>query len=946
MKGNCMRRSQIAAVLVSCAVASCLLAVPARAVTTAAAGEQASQEATVGAEGGASDDSAPSDGEKAAEADAAQKDADTVDGADKGQVDGEKDDSADSADEDAKPAEKTDDAADAKSDAATDAKPDAKPQETTKSNDTATDNAAAAADPAAQADAAKTAALQVQAHVQNIGWQSAVASGQVAGTTGRSLRMEALKVSLSGVQGTVQLQAHVSDQGWDAGWSDTQAGTTGKSRALEAVRIRLTDDAAEKYDIYYRVHSANVGWLGWAKNGDAAGTQGLGNAIEAIEVRLVPKGQSGPSTGNAFKAKAATSVNVAANVAGRGWQAGVNGGKQAGTTGQGRALLGVSMTIDDASWVAGSVQYRTSTSVSALGSWANAGTRTSSSTGAAPLQTIQVRLTGDMANSYDVYYRVHAANVGWMGWAKNGETAGCDAVSNRAEAVQVVLVAKGGKAPGSTSGAYQASTAARLQGQAHVANQGWLDAATAKAGGDLTLGTTGRALNLEALTCAVMGEGLDGSAVQIQAHVAELGWQDATTGVAGTTGRGLPVQAVKISLTGAAAEKYDIYYQVHVSNIGWLGWAKNAEQAGTTGLARNAEAIRVRLVPKGQAGPTSSEPAVLTAPHVTYSAHVQDVGWQADVANGALAGTTGRALRMEAFKISASQMGVSGSITYQAHVQDIGWQTAVKDGDIAGTIGQSKRVEAIKISLTGQLAKYYDVWYRVYVQDYGWMGWASNGAAAGTSKVSLRIEAIQVRIVAKGAGAPGSTANAYTEVAKGYQTPGSYPKLTYKQVTLPSYATGYWTYVHPYTLPSGASRSQCIETMISVAYEYMAAGTPWVDNHCSRPGDQIDCSGLIMEGLYACGVSLDGVAGGDFNPYTKFYYNHHFANTWRTNNTFQPVSFAERERGDIIYWAGHVGIYLGNNQIIDAYPNQGVSIKSVYSRGEILGVARPFPKVG
>ncbi len=883
--------------------------------------------------GGSLDDGSPSDGEQDGDADEAQKGSDVVDDSKETQVDGEKTDGS----ADSKDAGKTEDKSNAEDDASA-----ADSKNTTPADDVTDPDAAADPDP--QADTAK-AALSVQAHVQNIGWQTAVQSGQVAGTTGRSLRMEALKVTLSGVSGGVQLQAHVANQGWDAGWTDSQAGTTGKSRALEAIRIRLTGDAANAYDIYYRVHAANVGWMGWAKNGDAAGTQGLGNAIEAVEIRLVAKGQAGPATGNAFKAKAATSVNVVANVAGRGWQAGVNAGKQAGTTGQSRALLGVSMTIDDASWVAGSVQYRTSTSVSALGSWANAGARVSSSTGNAPLQTIQVRLTGDMANSYDVYYRVHAANVGWLGWAKNGETAGCDAVSNRAEAVQVVLVAKGGKAPGATTGAYQANSAARLQGQAHVANQGWLDAAVANVGADLTLGTTGKSLNLEALTCAVMGEGLDGSAVQIQAHVHNVGWQDATTGVAGTTGRGLPVQAVRITLTGAAAEKYDVYYQVHVSNIGWLGWAKNGADAGTTGLSRNAEAVRVRLVPKGQAGPSSSEPAILGAPNVTYSAQVQDVGWQGSVSNGALAGTTGRSLRMEAFKISA-QMGVAGSITYQAHVQDVGWQSAVSDGAVAGTVGQSKRVEAVKISLTGQLAKYYDVWYRVYVQDYGWMGWASNGAAAGTSKVSLRVEGIQVRIVAKGAGAPGSTANAYTEVAKGYQTPGSYPKLTYKKVTLPSYATGYWTYVHPYTLPSGASRSQCIETMIGVAYEYMAAGTPWVDNHCSRPGDQIDCSGLIIEGLYACGMSLDGVAGGDFNPYTKFYYNHHFANTWRTNNTFQPVSFAERERGDIIYWAGHVAIYLGNNQIIDAYPNQGVSIKSVYSRGEILGVARPFPKVG
>ncbi len=921
-----MRRSQIAAALVSCAVASCLLAAPARAVT-AAAGQQASQETTIVAKEGSSDSAAaPSDGEKVDEADSAanasdaQKDSsEAVDESNKSQVDGEK-------------AAGDADAGDAGASSAA-ASPSAAP-----------DN-----DVDAQGDPTGAATLSVQAHGQDYGWQAAVASGQVAGTTGLGKRLEALRVSVGGVSGTVQLQAHVSDQGWDSGWSDGQAGTTGMSRALEAVRIRLTGDVAASYDIYYRVHAANVGWLGWAKNGDAAGTQGYGHAIEAVEVLLVPKGEAGPATGDAFKARAATSISVAANVAGRGWQAGVTAGKTAGTTGQSRALAGLSMNVDQATWVGGSVQYRVSTSLSGLSGWADAGARLSSVTGNAAVQTMQVRLTGDMAEAYDVYYRVHAGGVGWMAWAKNGEEAGCDAVANRAEAVQVVLVAKGGQAPSSKDAAavnaYLPNAAARLQGQAHVAEKGWLDAAAADAGGDLTLGTTGQSLDLEALACAVMGDGLDGSAVQVQAHVAELGWQDATTGVAGTTGRGLPVQALKIALTGAAAEAYDVYYQVHVSNIGWLGWAKNGEQAGTTGLSRNAEAVRIRLVPKGQSGPSSSEPAALYAPNVTYTAHVQDIGWQGDVTNGALAGTTGRSLRMEAFKVSA-EFGVEGSISYQAHVQDIGWQTAVGDGGVAGTLGQSKRVEAVKISLTGQLAKYYDVWYRVYVQDYGWMGWACNGAAAGTSKVSLRIEGIQVRIVAKGAGAPGSTANAYTEVAKGYQTPGSYPKLTYKQVTLPSYATGYWTYVHPYTLPSGASRSQCIETMISVAYEYMAAGTPWVDNHCSRPGDQIDCSGLIMEGLYACGMSLDGVAGGDFNPYTKFYYNHHFANTWRTNNTFQPVSFAERERGDIIYWAGHVAIYLGNNQIIDAYPNQGVSVKSVYSRGEILGVARPFPKVG
>ena len=40
---------------------------------------------------------------------------------------------------------------------------------------------------------------------------------------------------------------------------------------------------------------------------------------------------------------------------------------------------------------------------------------------------------------------------GWLDWAKNGESAGTEGLAKRLEAVQIVLVEKGGKAPGSTT---------------------------------------------------------------------------------------------------------------------------------------------------------------------------------------------------------------------------------------------------------------------------------------------------------------------------------------------------------------------------------------------------------------------------------------------------------------------------------------------------------------
>ena len=59
-----------------------------------------------------------------------------------------------------------------------------------------------------------------------------------------------------------------------------------------------------------------------------------------------------------------------------------------------------------------------------------------------------------MAKQYDVYYRVHVQTYGWLGWAKNGASAGTEGLAKRMEAIEIVLVAKGKSAPGSTARAF------------------------------------------------------------------------------------------------------------------------------------------------------------------------------------------------------------------------------------------------------------------------------------------------------------------------------------------------------------------------------------------------------------------------------------------------------------------------------------------------------------
>lgn len=44
----------------------------------------------------------------------------------------------------------------------------------------------------------------------------------------------------------------------------------------------------------------DYGWLGWARNGGIAGTQGCAKEMEAIEIRLVDKGESFSGYGNTY----------------------------------------------------------------------------------------------------------------------------------------------------------------------------------------------------------------------------------------------------------------------------------------------------------------------------------------------------------------------------------------------------------------------------------------------------------------------------------------------------------------------------------------------------------------------------------------------------------------------------------------------------------------------
>ena len=142
-------------------------------------------------------------------------------------------------------------------------------------------------------EAMKARLVGYQTHVQDYGTQAYVYDGAMAGTEGECKRMESIRMKLpSSVNSSIQYRSHVQDIGWEKNWASngSLSGTTGQCKRLEAIQIKLSGDVAENYDVYYRVHAQDYGWLAWAKNGESSGTEGYAKRLEAIEVRLVPKG--------------------------------------------------------------------------------------------------------------------------------------------------------------------------------------------------------------------------------------------------------------------------------------------------------------------------------------------------------------------------------------------------------------------------------------------------------------------------------------------------------------------------------------------------------------------------------------------------------------------------------------------------------------------------------
>ncbi len=525
----------------------------------------------------------------------------------------------------------------------------------------------------------------------------------------------------------------LEDSGKD---NDTGYGSVNIENALRKAEELLTPERENAtYTLQYQAHCQTIGWQEWKESGEMAGTTGKSKRMEAISIKVNKETPDPENPGEVICEQVENAIEYQVHCQTYGDMETVKDGAVAGTIGEKKRM-----------------------------------------------EAIRIQLKGELANQYDIFYQVHCSKFGDMGWAKNGEWAGTSGYAKTIEAVTILLVEKDSpEAPQQSGRSYITPT---LKGTvtyaSHVQSYGWMDSVADGA----VSGTQGKSKRMEALKIYLdnpkdaSGQEIEGS-IEYQAHAQSydwMGWKQEGE-LAGTTGKSKRLEAVQIRLTGAIAELYDVYYRVHCATWGTLGWAKNGETAGTVGFYRSIESIEIKIVEKdSESAPVQSERACLDKSMIgdcTFQAYVAGNGWQNAVGNKATIGTTGQSKSLEAVKLNL-QPGTEGNITelysgaiaYKAYMQSTGWQNNAWNGNEAGLAGKGKRLEAIQIFLTGELAKYCDVYYRTHVQEYGWLGWAKNGQTAGTTNCAYRMEALQIVIVPKTAPAPGANSGYYKNEKK------------------------------------------------------------------------------------------------------------------------------------------------------------------------------------
>ena len=309
--------------------------------------------------------------------------------------------------------------------------------------------------------------------------------------------------------------------------------------------IEIIED--QQITLEYRTYVQKKGWLEWVENGSVSGTVGDKLRMEALQIKVLVDGEEDYSYGG---------IEYRTHIQKQSWES----------------------------------NYKTNSMISGtIGK-------------ALRLEAVQIILTGEISECYNVYYRTHIQSVGWSGWAANGKVSGSEGYGLRLEAIQIQLMKKTeGELDTSEKSYYSyTSNVPKITYRTHIQKQAWQGWKK----NVVMSGTSGKALRLEAIQIKVTdGKGLTGG-ITYRTHVQNQGWQQWVSDGAnsGTTGSGLRLEAIQIKLTGELEEKYSVVYRAHAQQFGWLGWTSNGSASGTSGYGYRLEAIQIAITDRAANG--------------------------------------------------------------------------------------------------------------------------------------------------------------------------------------------------------------------------------------------------------------------------------------------------------------------------------------------------------
>ncbi|MCR5340135.1 MAG: C40 family peptidase [Saccharofermentans sp.] len=413
--------------------------------------------------------------------------------------------------------------------------------------------------------------LQYSVYVQSKGWQEFKSAGNEAGTRNKGLRIDGIKMELTGalaskytVQYSVQLQKNDKSQGYVS--DGTVAGSPSDSRMIEEIKIRIVPaNEGTSTTVNYRAHRESLGWGSkWSKDGSVAGQQGKAKQIDSLEMNL---------TGNQYK---------------------------------------------------GGIEYRSKVQKTGLEkNWSSNGM--TSGTPGKKTDAVAIRLTGDVADHYDIYYRVCVQSVGWLGWAKNGAETGVTDLSYKLEAIQVVLVNKGGAAPGNVGEIKSIDDITQINprtpllpgaGLFRMGTGAKVSYAVKSAAGWSEIKSDGEVLEVAGpITGIAVGVNTK-SYVKLCVNTPDFGepvedLKDSydTDFALNIIDAGKRIESLDIYSYYDAEPELRLYYRVKTSKEGWMAWAPEANpdypedlnfRCGTDEVGQTISAIQLVMLPENQ----------------------------------------------------------------------------------------------------------------------------------------------------------------------------------------------------------------------------------------------------------------------------------------------------------------------------------------------------------